>query len=152
MKRRRFIQHIAAAAVYSQLPLLAKCSVPNKNNVATYIENLPEHSPLSTLQAKNCVIVQQILFPDNEDTPGSIALNSFPFFISVLNDTWRDENENDYLIKGLDKLNDFAKDQYGLDFFQQKIDNQQEILANYIEDKGENWASAMLSIIFESLF
>jgi gluconate 2-dehydrogenase gamma chain len=152
MKRRVFIQKIASAALFAQLPFWVKCSIPNENKVEKYINNLPQHKPLSEIQAKNCVIVQQTLFPDVESTPGSIALNSFPFFISVINDNWRDEAENEFLIVGLDALNNLSHDIYDSDFYALNVKKQQEILANYINDDGEDWASAMLSVIFESLF
>ena len=152
MKRRDFIQQIAAASVYAQLPFLVKCAIPDKSKVEQLLEHLPPFEPLTELQAKTCVIVQQILFPDTKNTPGSIALNSFPFFISVINDAWRDASENKYLIKGLDKLNNKSKEEFNYNFTELSIKQQQEILAKHIDNGGENWASAMLSVIFESLF
>ncbi len=152
MKRRDFIQKFAAASVYAQIPLWVKCSISGNNPVSEYLNQLPPYQPLTRTQAEICVIVQQILFPDTETTPGAIALQSFPFFIWVINDSWRDESENRYLISGLDTLNELAKEMFNKEYTALSIARQQEALAARIENGGENWASAMLSIIFESLF
>ncbi|RMG81035.1 MAG: gluconate 2-dehydrogenase subunit 3 family protein [Bacteroidetes bacterium] len=152
MKRRSFIQSVSLAALYAQLPFWIRCSNPSEKKLNNYLNQLADYEPLTEHQAKTAASVQQILFPDSEEIPGAIAINAFPFFIWILNDKYRDEAENRYLINGLNKLNDFSNEKQNKNFWQISLDNKKEILLNYIEEKGDSWLSSMFSVVLEALF
>lgn len=150
MNRRDFIKKVALTAVYCQIPQLISCGW-EKSEVEQYIQKFAKYHPLTFDQKANIIWAHQILFPDEPSSPGSMAIESFPFLLNVLNDPHRDPEENAFLVKGADRLNDFSKKQENKNFYHLDDELKLEIFKNFVEEGGESWASAMLSVIFESL-
>jgi len=147
MNRRTFLMRTAMAAAAVSLPI-TMCS-PDKR-----AKLLLERDPavLSEKEWHILKVVQEHLFPSEEDAPGASDVNAAAFVQWVLTDAAIDESEQAFLKEGLANLDDDARERWGMSFLDMLPENQVKLL-QHIEshDWGESWLSVMLMYIFEAL-
>ncbi len=140
VSRRRFLQYIFAAGAYTQLPLWYSC------------QREDTEKPLNYEQMYTLVAVQNILFPQTEPGPGAIDVRAEEHFLWFIGDRRQDPEEIAYLIKGLNRMMDFSKDEYGKKFTDISPGEQVQLVVKASRTSwGENWLSAILTLIFEAL-
>lgn len=144
--RRAFLKKLGYIGVAAQVGLLYAC-----NDQQTIV--LPiDFSPLSEKQAKILAYTLEILFPEDSSGPSVQQLNSLEYIIWNLKDENRDTDANEYLLKGIKWVEETAQEEKQQSFLALK-DTDKESIIDFIAKKswGEDWLSAVLTLIFESL-
>ena len=98
-------------------------------------------------------IVQDHLFPTEENSPGAKEINARSYLQWVMKDPQYDEDEKRYIRNGIKWLEESAMEIENIPFLELSP-LQRESLMKHIsnEDWGESWLSKLLSLIFEALF
>ena len=151
ISRRRFILD---AAVVVSVSLFSNDSYSaTSGQAAKYksVENNTEQPGKHVLQTLSAV--QDHLFPKASDSPGAVDINALTYLQNnVLNDVARDQEEKQFILKGVGWLDDLSMSTLNKNFL--KLNEQQrEKLLRQIEKSsaGENWLSTVLLYIFEAL-
>jgi len=149
LSRRSFIKFALASGILSQIPFATSCI--NKDNLGEKVVNIDSID--YTIELQLIRDVQDILFPNDELGPGALELKSDIYLIWVLNDHKLDPWDNEYIIKGFNKLNKASQNQFNKRFTKLNRNNQEELIARVsLMDWGQNWLSKILTLIFESMF
>ena len=106
ISRRNFIRNSLAIGALSQMTLLQSC----------INDGTDESNILSKEQLASVIVVQNILFPRFEDSPGAIDFNADKYLLWVLSDRRIDPEENQYIITGLKWLDEAAKEEKNTHF------------------------------------
>ena len=97
--------------------------------------------------------VLQNLLPSEQDSPGAIDFGSLEYLRHALE--WPRENPEDreFILNGVGWLNGVARGQYGQDFSDLAIEDQEKTLTEISKsDAGERWLSQLLTYAIESVF
>ncbi len=149
VSRRSFVKLALLSGVISQIPFATSCI--SKNNQGDEIVNIDGVN--YTLKLKTIQDVQGILFPKDEFGPGALQLKSDLYLIWVLNDQRLDPWDNEYIIKGFQKLDKASGEQFEKDFEKLEPSEQENLIARIsVMDWGQDWLSKMLTLIFESMY
>jgi len=139
MKRIDFLKFNIAAGVYLSMPLYFGCN--------------PEESKLiSNKELEILKNVHKILFPDYKTTPTIDQIHTDKFIVFILEDSFYDEDQKQYLKNGIKWLNEFANEEYDSDYLDLNPSIQSEIISKITKKSwGESWLSYNLTLIFEAL-
>ncbi|MEJ2594138.1 MAG: gluconate 2-dehydrogenase subunit 3 family protein [bacterium] len=97
-------------------------------------------------------VVQEILFPADDNGPGAADIHAIEYLEWVLADEEKDPEEIRYIIKGIGWLNEVSRESLGKDFDELERKEQEYIIAVIsAEQWGESWLSVILTLIFEAL-
>lgn len=142
MTRGNFIKTLFLAGAAVHIPFLYKCSKPQKR----------QSYKLSDREIKIVQYVQNILFPDDGDGPSARSIHADKHFQSILLDERYDPEKKDYLVAGIEWMEESAQEMYSKEFLF-LVESEQETLISEIskEGWGKDWLSRMLTIIFEAL-
>jgi len=143
--RRVFIKQLAILGIGSQFFMYA-CN--DKKMVV-----IPSsYTPMSEVQAKIIAYILEILFPNEGNAPSIQQLNTLEYVIWNLNDKKRDPESNEYIINGIDWVEETAIEEKQKTFLELK-DKDKTFIIEFISKKswGEGWLSTILTLIFESL-
>ena len=142
LSRAEFLKSLALAGMASQLPLLWKCSKPATRS--SYALSDKEYGIAQT--------VQRILFPGDHQVPAAAELNSIKHMQWVLHDKRYDPERKDYLLSGLEWVDETAHETHSKSFLILLEKEKQQLIADIAETGwGEDWLSTMLTLIFEAL-
>ena len=142
ISRRNFIRNSLAIGALSQMTLLQSCI-----NDGTDKSNI-----LSKKQLALVIVVQNILFPRYEDSPGAIDFNADKYLLWVLSDRRIDPEDNQYIITGLKWLDEAAKEEKNTHFLKLSKRKQVQLIQTISTTNwGESWLSVMLTLIFEAM-
>lgn len=141
ISRRGFILSASLGAAATQIPL-----------GKSFAQSVTQKSILSEKQQAIVSSVQEILFPKDENGPGATEIHALEYLNWVLSDPEKDQEEVDYLIKGIGWVDETAEEETGKEY-QDLTQSEREQLIEKIsqESWGESWLSVNLSIIFEAL-
>lgn len=143
--RRKFMGQSVALLSALSLPaaVSAKTSVSNKSLTSTWLTILD---------------VQNHLFPskyskDNKIlSPGAQDFNAVGYLKVMLNTPDADEDEREFIIKGVSWLDGIADSMYGKAFSQLNAQRREHVIKRIsLSDTGESWLSTLLRYIFEAL-
>lgn len=138
--RRQFFKNLALAGVAVQLSFIESC-VASGN-----------FDPLSKKQFDILISVQSILFPVDDLGPGAADFNAEKYVLWMLNDKRMDPEINEYLIKGLDWLEEESREQHESSFLSLSPEDQLSFIDHLLTtDWGESWLSVNLTYIFEAM-
>lgn len=141
LNRRNFLKTAIAASVASSVPLWVSCNYK------------PDEFTLNDHQVFIVKKVQEFLFPEDENGPSANDLNAFNYFQWVLWEVGTDKEDKNYLIKGIQWVDEFSDEEKDSAFIKLKHNEQMDLLEQIITtDWGESWLSMMLTLIFEALF
>lgn len=141
LNRRSFLKTAMAASAASSIPFWMSC------------KSGPAEFTLNEKQEKIVKIVQEFLFPEDGNGPSAAGINAHQYFQWVLRETGTDDEDKDYLIKGIKWVDETSIEETNRSFLVLRSQEQQDLL-EYITTTswGESWLSMMLTIIFEALF
>ncbi len=142
VSRRRFIRNSLVIGALAQMTILQSC-IDNETIADTV---------LNKKQLNIAIAVQNILFPRDDIGPGAIDFSAEKFLLWVLSDKRIDPSENQYIIDGLQWLNETSVEELDMDFL--KLSKTKQVkLIQLVSQKswGESWLSTMLTIIFEAM-
>jgi hypothetical protein len=142
VSRRSFIKNALAIGALSQMTLLQSCINEDKDT------NLI----LSKKQMAIAISIQNIVFPKDELSPGAIDFNADKYLLWVLSDTRLDPDENQYIIDGINWVNETAEEEMKNGFLNLSKKEQVQLI-HVVSQKswGESWLSVMLTFIFEAM-
>ena len=142
ISRAGFIKTMMAAGAVVHVPFLYKCSKPRKRN--SYV--------LSNKEYAIAMVVQRILFPEDGEGPSAKEIHALDHMQWVLSDERYDPERKDYMLSGLQWVEETAHEQHGKSFLILMEQEKQELIA-YIAETGwgQDWFSTMLTLIFEAL-
>ncbi len=145
MKRRSFIKGIISAGIVVQFPLYISCST---NEIDKIIENEVFNSKQKIL----LLFFLNKLFSEQKNIPSVFELNTYYHINKFLLDKNVDQDEKNYLIKGIKWAAETSFEEFNLNF--DELDKQQKnklfdliVKTNW----GESWMSSLLTLVFESL-
>ncbi len=142
ISRRNFIRNSLAIGALSQMTLLQSC----------INDGTDESNILSKKQLASVIVVQNILFPRYEDSPGAIDFNADKYLLWVLSDRRIDPEDNQYIITGLKWLDEAAKEEKNMHFLKLSKRKQVQLIQTISKTNwGESWLSVMLTLIFEAM-
>jgi len=96
--------------------------------------------------------VQQQLFPDEAEAPGARAIHALDYLRGVLEDPRVDQADKDFILQGVQWLEQLSQDRHGAGFLQLEQPLQAQLLQQIARSQaGENWLSTLLTYIFEAL-
>ena len=140
VSRRSFIRQMMIVGVALNIPFFNACT----DSAST--------SLLSEKQENILKVVFKILFPKDGNGPDIEEMQVFNYFLWMLEDPNLDPDENQYVIRGIDWLNESSQEEFEKDFLELNK-AEQEKLVQFVSQTswGESWLSRLLTIIFESL-
>jgi len=143
MQRSQFLRVLLAGAVATQIPWWLACT--NDGNARS-------NFLLNQEQKQILIIVQNFLFPADENGPGASDLKAEEYMQWVLNDENMDAVEKQYLVNGIDWVEETAQEEKGRSFLDLSAMAKEEILEMISNEVwGESWYSMNLNFIFEAL-
>jgi len=142
MTRSEFIKTCFIAGVAVHIPFLYKCSKPKRRT--SY--------KLSDREIKIVRSIQNILFPEDGNGPSASLVNADEHFQKVLLDKRYDPERRDYLLAGIEWVEETAGEMFDKTFLFLVHKEQEQLIAVISQEGwGKDWLSRMLTIIFEAL-
>lgn len=147
ISRRQFIFDSAkATAGLGMLPGLAFLAACDQQPMHQQ-QVLIEQSPWNSLAA-----VQQVLFPEDGDGPSAMDLNAVAYLKFVIDAADTDPEDRDFILKGIDWLNQLSQSEHQQDFIQLPDTQRPALIEKIAKSRsGERWLSILLLYIFEAL-
>lgn len=141
--RRSFIRQITAALT---ITALMPCPVFAENDKPLPATEWRE-DPWWTLYA-----VQEHLFPSAPDSPGATTLNATLYLKQELASTRISRDEAEFIINGVDWLNDLAQQTQSGRFVDLDIQKREAVLRQIEKSRaGERWLSLLIYYLIEAL-
>lgn len=98
-------------------------------------------------------LVQEHLFPKEQDSPGAKDINAAKYLKSVLKDSLTDTEEKEMIFSGIEALNYAARETTKKKFIDLSWEKQEELIHEISEtSEGEQWLSTLIIYILEALF
>ena len=141
--RRSFLVRLGALSSLVVLPsILTQCKNSNGRDPAVFNDK----------QWRILYIVQNHLFPTSMDSPGAKEINATEYLQNVLLDPQMDKEDNDFLVNGLDWVEETSEELLNKVFLTLETQQIEKVLRNMVDyDWGESWLSLILLYIFEAL-
>ncbi len=145
LSRENFLKTLVLSGVALELPWLVGCESSSPIDFDT--------SPLSKEKYRTLSSVQEILFPSDDNGPGSQDINAGRYFLWVMNDPLYDVEIKKILQDNQTKFENVCEEANSVRFHELDQKSQESFLAEMIDkDSGiRTWCSRLLSLIFEAL-
>lgn len=141
--RRTFLKASILAGALSQLSFLQSCTQDELEN---------GNDLLTGEQVTILKSVLLILFPDDGNGPSATDLHSYEYIMWVLKDPGANQEDNQYVINGIDWTNEAAEKFYGEKYINLHETQKAKLISKFLEvHSGYHWCSILLTLIFESL-
>ena len=96
--------------------------------------------------------VQEHLFPDEPDAPGAREINALRYLQGVLGDPAGDRDEQRFILKGVDWLEDLSRRRHRSAFVDLDPLLREQVLREAADsDPGDNWLATLLLYLCEAL-
>ena len=148
--RRRFLKSAAGATAIAALPVVS-LSAKQQEQSQIQLSRLRKTDPWLTLDA-----TLMHLLPESEvsaePSPSAKSINALAYLYQVMTVQPTEEDEKEFIIKGVGWLNGFAQSQQNKSFVQLSVE-QKEVTLREISNSsaGANWLSTLLAYIFEAM-
>ncbi|MCG8575072.1 MAG: gluconate 2-dehydrogenase subunit 3 family protein [Flavobacteriales bacterium] len=144
-RRRTFLKAALIGGAMSQMAFLESCTSPQIDEEGNHL--------LSGEQVQILKSILLILFPDDGNGPSAEDINAFGYIMWVLDDSLnRKEEDNEYIIEGLDWANETAQELYFMDYNELEQKQKEAIVGHFTKlEWGKNWSSAVIILILEAL-
>lgn len=147
MQRRHFLKSAAGASAIGlgagvALPAFS-LTIKDKQTLAL----LTQTDPWKTLEA-----TLMHLLPSSETGPSAQDINALAYLHQVMTVQPTDQDEKDFIIKGVGWLNGFANSQYKKVFIKLTLSEKELLLRSISQSQaGGNWLNTLISYIFEAM-
>lgn len=147
LDRRRFLHDSCkATAGLSLLPSIALFSACDQTPQISQAQII-QHEPWTSLAA-----VQLILFPADNNGPSAMDLNATAYLKFVLDAPDTDQDDRQFILKGVGWLNQLSKTHHKKPFIETNLEQQNSLITQIAgSQSGERWLSFLLLYIFEAL-
>jgi len=148
--RRRFLKSAAGATAIAALPVVS-LSAKQKEQSRIQLNRLRKTDPWLTLDA-----TLMHLLPESEvsaqPSPSAKSINALAYLYQVMTVQPTEEDEKEFIIKGVGWLNGFAQSQQGKSFVQLSVEQKELTLRGISHSSaGANWLSTLLAYLFEAM-
>lgn len=148
--RRRFLKSAAGATAISALPVVS-LSAKQKEQSRIQLNRLRKTDPWLTLDA-----TLMHLLPESEvsaqPSPSAKSINALAYLYQVMTVQPTEEDEKEFIIKGVGWLNGFAQSQQGKSFVELSVEQKELTLRGISHSSaGANWLSTLLAYLFEAM-
>jgi len=146
LRRREFLTSLVKSAV--AVPILPLAGVlPGCDQTETKKTELLNLHPWKTFS-----VVQEHLFPNDQNGPGAGDVNATSYLKFVLDAPDTDEEERKFILEGVTWLDGIAEEQKGKAFLRLSFDDQEPVLKKIADSRaGGSWLSYLLLYILEAL-
>jgi len=141
--RRTFLKAAILTGALSQLSFLQSCSddeIEKGNDLLT-------GEQVTILKS-----VLLILFPNDGNGPSADDLHTYEYIMWVLKDPGANQENNKYVLDGIDWTNEAAEKLFGEKYIALKKTEQAKLISKFLDvDYGHDWCSILITLILESL-
>ena len=142
ISRRALLKSAAGASVVAALPVKSWSLAP-----ADVLERALKTDPWLTLNA-----VLDHLLPVSASGPGAQDIQALNYLYNVVNEQPTEQDEIDFIFKGVGWLNDFSNSQQGKAFAALEREDKEGLLRAISNSRaGENWLNTLLHYLFEAM-
>ncbi len=139
--RRQFIKGVGAFGVLSTMPWLSACRA-----------DTPVVEGVLGKQSQMASDVMDVLFPEDGNGPSSAQIKAYPYLNWVLSDENYDADIKASIIKGMSRLAEFSKEQFGKPFGKMSPKEKVQLVEQAVlSDWGETLMARMVSMILDAL-
>lgn len=143
MSRRSLLKSAAGASALSLAPTFS-WSETHQNTLNTLIKSEPWQTIDATLKH---------LLPKSSTGPSAEEINALAYLYQVMTVQPTEQDEKDFILKGVGWLNGYATTEHKKKFVQLSFAEKEELLRNISRSRaGENWLNTLLNYIFEAMF
>lgn len=149
--RRRFLKSAAGATAIGfnagmVLPTYS-LTMNDKNILATLIKT----DPWLTLDATLAHLLPDSPSPEN-NAPSANDINALVYLYQIMTVQPTSEDEKEFILKGVDWLNNFSQSEQGKPFVQLSVNEKETMLRGISNSRaGENWLTTLLAYLFEAM-
>lgn len=148
--RRRFLKSAAGATAIAALPVIS-LSAKQQEQLDIQLNQLKKTNPWLTLESTLMHLLPESTASE-EASPSAKSINALAYLYQVMTVQPTDEDEKEFIIKGVGWLNGFAKSQQGKPFVDLSVE-QKELTLRGISNStaGSNWLATLLAYIYEAM-
>lgn len=140
--RRNFLKSAGGMAALATLPVSALAQ-----NGQLSLNNLIQQDPWLTLDA-----TLQHLLPESETGPSAKEINATTYLYEVMTIQPTDQEEKDFILKGVGWLNGYAMAEKSANFAQLSTEEKEVLLRGISKSRaGRNWLNTLLGYIFQAM-
>ncbi len=144
INRRQFIQLVTALS--AGYPVISRASM---HTLGTEDQQVYKNLQDPWLTLAN---VQEHLFPADDTSPGAKDIYALRFLQNMLDAPDTDAEEKQFILDGVNWLNDFANKHHKLSFVKLNTEQRENILRTIEKSKaGSRWLSLMMTYLVEAL-
>jgi gluconate 2-dehydrogenase gamma chain len=140
--RRHFIKSAAGIGAITSLPLVSIAS-----SSQTSLRDIIQQDPWLTLEAT----LNQLL-PESATGPSANDINAMAYLYQVMTVQPTEQDEKDFIIKGVGWLNAYAQSEKSSNFASLSFIDKEQLLKGISQSMaGQNWLNTLLSYIFQAM-
>jgi gluconate 2-dehydrogenase gamma chain len=140
--RRNFIKSAAGMGVITSFPLVSIAS-----SSQTSLKDVIQQDPWLTLEAT----LNQLL-PESATGPSANDINALAYLYQVMTVQPTEQDEKDFIIKGVSWLNAYAQSEKSSNFVSLSLIDKEQLLKGISQSTaGQNWLNTLLSYIFQAM-
>jgi gluconate 2-dehydrogenase gamma chain len=140
--RRHFMKSAAGVAVVAGLPLVSHASSSQIS-----LKEVMQQDPWLTLEAT----LNQLL-PESATGPSANDINAMAYLYQVMTVQPTEQDEKDFIIKGVSWLNAYAQSEKSSNFASLSFNDKEQLLKGISQSTaGQNWLNTLLSYIFQAM-
>ncbi len=144
--RRAFLKSAAGVGVISTLPAFS-LSAKQQVKLAELLKTLVKTDPWLTLDAT----LNQLL-PNSPTGPSAKEIQATAYLHQIMTVQPTEQDEKDFILKGVGWLNGYANSQKSKDFAQLSFVDKEQLLRGISHSTaGQNWLNTLLSYIFQAM-
>ena len=142
LSRRVLLKSAAGMGAVCAMPSFSLSAKQQKS-----LEQLTKTDPWLTLDAT----LNQLL-PESATGPSAEDINATAYLHQVMTVQPTEQDEKDFILKGVGWLNGFSQSQQGKLFVQLSINEKEKMLRGISNSRaGENWLTTLLAYLFEAM-
>ncbi len=144
--RRRFLKSAAGMGALASLPALS-VSAKTQTSLNELLKTLVKTDPWLTLDAT----LNQLL-PSSPTGPSASEIRATAYLYQVMTVQPTEQDEKDFILKGVGWLNGYANSEKSADFAQLSFTDKEQLLRGISNSTaGQNWLNTLLGYIFQAM-
>jgi len=146
LSRRSFLKSATGVSAVLAMPALSLTL-----NDKEALSDLAKTDPWLTLNATLSHLLPESILPNNSG-PSAKDINALAYLHQVITVQPTDQDEKDFILKGVNWLNGFSQSEHGKPFVQLSLNKKESTLRGISNSRaGENWLTTLLAYLFEAM-
>ena len=144
--RRHFLKSAAGMGALASLPTFS-VNAKTQDSLDDSLKILVKTEPWLTLDA-----TLNHLLPSSATGPSASEIRATAYLHQVMTVQPTEQDEKDFIVKGVGWLNGYANSQKAMDFAQLDFADKEQLLRGISQSRaGQNWLNTLLGYIFEAM-